>query len=83
MEAENRRILEMRSGAARAPHFSAREAFKEVVGTEGVEAMQATPTGKIGGVDVYKMPTQNLSDRKAGPVRNPVTAPNTGFRPTK
>lgn len=80
LAAEEARIREMRRG--RAPHVSAREAFEEVQrDSEGpVETLQSQPSGKIGGVDVYKMPTQNLSDRKPGPVRTP---PGAGFRPNK
>lgn len=78
LAAEEARIRDMRR--SRAPHVSAREAFQEIQkDSDVVETMSPQPSGKLGGVDVYRMPTQNLSDRKPGPVR----APGPNFRPNK
>lgn len=83
---ESRRLMERRTPTAVAPHVSAREAFREVAqGGPQQSPPPPGPVGSIGGVGVYQMPTQNLSDREAPtPVRPaPTTTVNPKFRPAK
>ena len=84
IEAENRRIQEMRS-KSRAPHLSAREASREVQELVTQE-VPSTPSyaGKLDGMDVYKMPTQTLTGPpdQPTPVRPPAAGSiNPRFRP--
>lgn len=79
IEAENRRLMEARARrmAPVAPHLSAREAAKAI-----------EQSGSIGGLPVFKMPTQDLTPdtvkpapRTPPPVVKSSTNPN--FRPAK
>lgn len=67
--------------AARAPHLLAREAFQEIQGGDGNQV------GTLNGVAVFKMPSQTLTDRGAGPSQDPRPAVPAGtnpkFRPAK
>jgi len=77
--AETARIAAMRARAAGArkpaPHLAARDVAQEVVGP-------TTPTlvGKMAGTDVYKMPTQTLTDRRP-PDNTPSPAPKSNVNP--
>jgi hypothetical protein len=84
VEAETRRIMEMRANAAargvvrKPPHVAAKQAAQEVE--------HPIAAGTKDGMEVYRMPTQTLSDRKppeqvqAQPARSNV---NPRFKPTR
>lgn len=87
MEDETRRILEMRANAAnmirqQPPHAKAKQVAQEIA--QQVE--KPISAGTIDGVEVFKMPTQTLTDRKP-PEQSP-TVParsnvNPRFKPTR
>lgn len=83
VEAETQRILEMRRHGRTPPHMNARQVAESLQPVE-----QPSLVGKRDGIEVYKMPTQNMSARGKGsdPVRPTAPAPvrgNPRFTPTK
>jgi len=81
VEMETRRIMEMRANAAKMsrkpPHVAAKQAAQEIE--------RPTAAGTKDGVEVYKMPTQTLTDRRPpetvqAPVRSNA---NPRFKPTR
>jgi hypothetical protein len=83
VEVETRRIMEMRANAARVgrppPHMAAKQVAQEIE--------RPVAAGLKDGVEVYKMPTETLTDRKSpestsspAPVRSNV---NPRFKPTR
>ena len=81
VEAETRRIMEMRANAVKMsrkpPHVAARQVAQEIE--------RPTAAGTRDGVEVYKMPTQTLTDRRPpetvqAPVRSNT---NPRFKPTR
>ena len=87
MRREHQRLIEMRSKsvALRPPHVSAREAFQEVQQQQAGPIVPSVPVpvGVRDGKEVYKMPTQVLSDRPpSGPAHPPANGSiNPRFRP--
>lgn len=77
IEAENARLLQRRARAAAAPHLAARQADEAV----NPPSERAVLAGKKDGMEVYKMPTQTMSDRK-GPPSAPVSAASKAPKPT-
>jgi hypothetical protein len=82
---ENERLLARRA-ARSAPHVAARRAAEEV----GFDALPPQPVlaGSKDGIDVYRMPTQTLTDRKSPsgqtvPREQPKPTANPKFRPVR
>jgi hypothetical protein len=80
---ENRRLLANRSRSA-VPHLAAKRV------AEDLSSSQEGPklAGQMGGMEVYKMPTQTMTDRKPSPntpVANPpaTSTKNPKFRPVR
>lgn len=76
IEAENARLLQRRARAASAPHLAARQTDEAVNPPD-----RAILAGKKDGMEVYKMPTQTMSDRKGSPAA-PVSAASKAPKPT-
>lgn len=87
IEAENRRILEMRA-SRKPPHLAAKEAMQEMQPDPSLQTPSSpTKMGEKDGVEVYRMPTQVLTDRQP-PEPPPAPKPARGninprFRPIK
>lgn len=83
IEAENARLLQRRTRSA-APHLAARQVEETL---NPLPAEKVVLAGKKDGMEVYKMPTQTMSDRKGGPVSAASKAPkpttNPKFRPVR
>jgi hypothetical protein len=83
VEAETRRLIEMRSAGRQPPHQKAKQVAQEMAKQEVEHPVAA---GTKNGVEVYKMPTQTLTDRR--PPEGPPAAPvksnvNPRFKPTR
>jgi len=83
VEAETQRIIEMRRHGRTPPHMNARQVAESLQPVE-----QPSLVGKRDGIEVYKMPTQNIGARgkAVDPVRPVAPAPvrgNPRFTPTK
>jgi hypothetical protein len=80
IEEENRRLLQRR--AKLAPHFAAKQV------SESLNAEKAVLSGQKDGMEVYRMPTQTMSDRKTAPTvsaasKAPKPTNNPKFRPVR
>lgn len=84
IEEENRRLAQRRARAV-APHLAAKQVSDDL-GLGNPPPAQAVLAGKKDGMEVYKMPTQTMTDRKA-PVSAAEKAPkptsNPKFRPVR
>lgn len=83
VEAETQRIIEMRRHGRTPPHMNARQVAESLQPVESPALV-----GKRDGIEVYKMPTQNIGARgkAVDPVRPAAPAPvrgNPKFTPTK
>lgn len=86
LAAETQRIAARRAAAARGPLLSAKEAYKAAqIEDNATQDPVLSPSGKRDGVEVFKMPTQDLSNHQP-PTRFRPPAQggiSPGFRPAK
>jgi hypothetical protein len=80
---ENRRLMAQRSGRSAVPHLAAKRTAEDLA----IDTTGPKLAGQMGGMEVYKMPTQTMTDRKP-PTAQPATAPspttkNPKFRPIR